>query len=74
MLTEVISKQTSSLQNLHLAYNFFSSASTEKLLTKIADCGLSSTLKELNIIHSANFDSDKSVRKFAYILATAPVL
>ena len=74
MLTQVISNQTSSLQNLDLYNNSFSSVSTEKLLTRIAECGVCSTLQELNLNGSANFYSDKTVRKFADILATAPDL
>ena len=74
MLTQVISNQTSSLQNLDLYNNSFSSVSTEKLLTRIAECSVCSTLQELNLNGSANFDSDKTVRKFADILATAPDL
>ena len=44
MLTEVISKMTSSLQVLRLSVNKFSSVSFEKLVTKIAECGVLSTL------------------------------
>ena len=44
MLTEVISKMTSSLQKLDLRRNFFSSVSFEKLVTKIAELGVCSTL------------------------------
>lgn len=44
MLTEVISNKTSSLQTLNLARNRFSSVSFEKLVTKIAECGVCSTL------------------------------
>ena len=73
MLTEVISNQTSCLQILDLRNNSFSSVSTEKLLTTIAECGVCSTLKKLNLKFSANFESDESVRKLADILATAPV-
>ena len=40
----------------------------------IAECGVCSTLKELNLLYSTNFDSDESVRKLADILATASVL
>ena len=73
MLGEVISNQTSCLQILQLGCNNFSSVNTEKLLTKIAECGVCSTLKKLNL-DSANFDSDESVRKLADILAIAPNL
>ena len=48
--------------------------SFEKLVTKIEECGICSTLKELNLHGSANFDSDQTLRKFADILAIAPVL
>ena len=44
MLTEVISNMTSSLQILNLKWNIFSSVSFEKLVTKIAECGVCSTL------------------------------
>ena len=44
MLTEVISNMTSSLQTLDLSSNRFSSVSFEKLVTKIAKCGVCSTL------------------------------
>ena len=44
MLTEVISNMTSSLQELHIQDNRFSSVSFEKLVTKIAKCGVCSTL------------------------------
>ena len=49
MLTEVISNQTSSLQILNLDNNSFSDSSTEKILKKIAWCGVCSTLKELSL-------------------------
>ena len=74
MLTEVISNMTSSLQKLNLSWNGFSSVNFEKLVTKIAECSVCSTLQELILDWSTNFDSDKSVRKFAEILAIAPVL
>ena len=74
MLTEVISNMKSSLQILQLSQNTFSSVSFEKLVIKIAECGVCSTLQELKLYDSANFDSDESVRKFADILAIAPVL
>ena len=75
MLTEIISNQTSCLQILDISGNFFSSVQTEKLLSKIAECGVCSNLKELGLaLFSANFDSDESVRKFADILAVAPIL
>ena len=74
MLTEVIGNQTSCLQILNLNGNAFSSVSTEKLMTKIAECGICSTLKELYLNFSINFGSDESVKKFADIIATAPVL
>ena len=73
MLTEVISKQTSSLQVLNPSRNLFKSVSAEKLLTIIAECGVCSTLKEI-LLSQANFDSIESVRKLADIVATAPVL
>ena len=44
MLTEVISNMTSSLKKLHLDSNYFSSESFDKLVTKIAECGVCSTL------------------------------
>ena len=74
MLTEVISNQKSSLKILNLKENYFSKVNTEKLLTIIADSGVCSTLKEIYLSSSTNFDSDESVRKLADILATAPVL
>ena len=74
MMAEVISKQTSCLQILNLGGNNLSSVGTEKLLTRIAECGVCSTLKELNLVESANFDSDESVRKLADSLAMAPHL
>ena len=74
MLTEVISKQTSSLEVLNLSENRFSSASTEKLLTRIGECGVLSTLKILDLYYGVDFESMESVKKFADILATAPVL
>ena len=43
------------------------------LLTKIAEWGISSPLKELNLGRT-NFDSDESVRCLADILAKAPHL
>ena len=55
MLTEVISKQTSSLQILNLSsIRHFSDFGTSKLLKGIAECGVCSTLKELNLDTSAN--------------------
>ena len=74
MLTQLISNQTSSLQILNLNSNYFSEVNTEKLLSRIAECGVCSTLKELNLWESANLDSDESLRKLAKIFATAPVL
>ena len=74
MLTEVISKQISSLQILVLSDNNFSYNSTEKLLKGIIECGICSTLKELNLDNSVNFDSGNSQVYFAKILAKAPVL
>ena len=40
MLVEVINKQTPSLQILNLNFNYFSSVTTEKLLTRIAEFGV----------------------------------
>ena len=74
MLADIISNQKSSLQTLNLNENCFSSVQTEKLLTRIEECGVWRNLKELGLALSANFDSDESVRKFADILAIAPVL
>ena len=74
MLADIISNQKSSLQTLNLNENCFSSVQTEKLLTRIVECGVWRNLKELGLALSANFDSDESVRKFADILAIAPVL
>ena len=66
MLVEVISKQSSCLQTLNLFLNEFSGVSTEKIVSKIADCGVCGTLEELNFeLHAACFDSDESVRKLA---------
>ena len=59
MLMEVISNQTSQLQILNLNSNWFSATSTEKLLTRIKECGVCSTLKELNL-EGANFTSQES--------------
>ena len=56
MLMEVISNQTSQLQILNLYCNGLSMVSTNKLLTKIAECGVCSTLEELNL-EGANFVS-----------------
>ena len=64
---------SSSLQELGLMDANFSSESFEKLITKIAECGVCSVLKTLELRAAANFDSDVSVRKFADILAIAPV-
>ena len=74
MLTDFISNQSSYLNILNLDWNYFSIASTEKLLTRIAECGVCTCLKEFNLIGSANFDSDESVRKLADILAITPIL
>ena len=74
MLTEIISNQTSFLQTLYLDGNYFSSVSTEKLLTRIAECGVCSTLQELLLRSVVNFGSDESYKKLADILAIAPVL
>ena len=74
MLSEVISNLTSSLQILNLRWNHFSSVSFEKLLTKIAECSVCSSLKDIRLSASTNFDSDESVRKLADILAIAPAL
>ena len=74
MLSEVISKQTSSLQQLRLNENHFSSASFEKLVTKIAESGVCITLQVIELYKSTNFDSDESVRKFADFLAISLVL
>ena len=46
ILTEVISNQSPNLQILYLSGNSFSSVSTEKLLTRIVECGICSFLKE----------------------------
>ena len=73
MLKEIISKQVSCLQILDLNLIQFSQQSFDILVTMIAECGVCSTLKELNFKESANFDYD-SKKKFAGILATAPVL
>ena len=74
MLTEVISNQSPNLKILYLDKSQFSSSSTEKLLTKIAECDLCSSLEEIYLNETANFDSDISVEKFADILAIAPEL
>ena len=74
MLAEVMSNQTPCLHILELSGNYFSSATTEKLLTRIVECGVLSCLKELGLYASANFDSDESVRKVADILALSPNL
>ena len=74
MLTEIISNQTSCLKYLNLETSKFSSVQTEKLLIRIEECGVCSTLQNLNLEYSTNFDSDNSVRKLAGILAIAPVL
>ena len=52
----------------------FSGASFEKIITKIAECGVCSTLEELDLRTSANFSEEKSVKSFADILAIAPFL
>ena len=66
LLVEVISKQSSCLQVLNLFLNEFSGVGTEKIFSKIADCGVCATLKELNFeLYAACFDSDESVRKLA---------
>ena len=70
----MISNQISCLKILSLNNNVFSSVNTEKLLTNILECGVLSTLEELYLKFSANFDSDESMRKFAEILAISPVL
>ena len=44
MLTEVISKMASSLQIFIFALNFLSGASFDKLVTKIAECSVCSTI------------------------------
>ena len=74
MLAEIISNQASCLHTLNLNENCFSSLQTEKLLTRIAECGVCRNLEELGLESSTNFDLDESVRKFADILAIAPVL
>ena len=74
MLTELISKQTSCLQVLNLGNNGFRDAIFEKLLTGIAECGVCSTLKELDLSKASLLSSKKVREKIADILATAPVL
>ena len=74
MLAQVISNQQPLLHTLYLDANWFSSANTEKLLTRILECGVLSTLKELDLYESADFSSDESVRKLGYILSIAPNL
>ena len=49
MLTEVISKQTSSLKILNLNNDIFSYDNIKKLIKKIAECGVCSTLNELHL-------------------------
>ena len=73
MLTQVIINQTSSLQILNLGQNQFSSVDSEKLLTRMIECGVCSTLKVLNLYESIEFNK-QSISKFADIIATAPVL
>ena len=72
MLMQVISNMRSSLQELGLGFNYFSSLTFQKLMKTIAECGVCSTLNYLGLDCSANFDSDESVRKFADIIAIAP--
>ena len=55
MLTEVISKQTSSLQILNLSDNNLVNNRISTLLKGIAECGVCSTLKELNLDNSVWF-------------------
>ena len=78
MLSEVISKQISSLEILNLSDIRFSSNYIEKLLTPIAECGSCSTLKELileNVIICDSSDAcNQSLIKLADILAINPVL
>ena len=67
-----MSKQ-SGLEVLNLNSNYFASASTQKVLTRITDCGLTNSLKELKISCS-NFDSDQAIEKLSDVLATSPKL
>ena len=43
-------------------------------MTRIVECGVLSTLKELILRDSTNFEAEESLEKFAYILAIAPIL
>ena len=67
-----MSKQ-SGLEVLNLNSNYFASASTQKVLTRITDCGLTNNLKELSI-SCANFDSNQVVEKLADVLVISPKL
>lgn len=67
-----MSKQ-SGLEVLNLNSNYFASTSTQKVLTRITDCGLTNNLKELSI-STANFDSDQVVEKLADVLVISPKL
>ena len=65
MLSEIIRKQVSSLRRLNLSRDNFSNRSTKMLLTTIAEGGVCSTLEDIDMWASANFDSEESYTKFA---------
>ena len=45
--------------------NSFTKVSFAKVMTKIVECGVLSTLKELILWASTNFEAEESVEKFA---------
>ena len=61
MLNEIISKQVSSLQVLDLKRNSFSKVHFAKVMTRIVECGVCSTLKELILWSSTNFEAEESM-------------
>ena len=61
MLADIITKQRSYLKILKLGENYFSSSGTEKILKKMAECGVFSSLEEIDLNKSAKFDSELSV-------------
>ena len=74
MLNEIISKQVSSLRKLNLSRDSLSSRSNQMLFKTLVECGVCSTLEDVDLWNAANFESEESYQRFAEILATAPNL